>query len=152
MSKGKQCSLNVANFPYLIFDNWPYLVCNVKFTHNALITGHIYKPNRPLVHDISHFIAKIKPKMTEFQYFIKTSVKNGEIIEARQLYFDYHLWYLIRPNYWVCTNVVHTFKSTAINFKIRISSREKKNGIKNAVKRPFCFLPFFFNFYQINKK
>ena len=87
------------------------MVCNVKLTHNALISGHIYKPNRPLVHDISHFIAKIKPKMTEFQYFIKTSVKNGEIIEARQLYFDYHLWYLIRPNYWGCTKC-RTYIST----------------------------------------
>ena len=49
--------------------------------------------------------------MTEFQYFIKTSVKNGEIIEARQLYFDYHLWYLIRPNYWGCTKC-RTYIST----------------------------------------
>ena len=41
--------------------------------------------------------------MTELQYFIKTSIKNGENIEARQLFFYYHMWCLIRPNYWGCT-------------------------------------------------
>ena len=41
--------------------------------------------------------------MANFQYFLRLPLKNGVIIEAKQLYFDYHLWYLIRLNYSGCT-------------------------------------------------
>ena len=52
--------------------------------------------------------------MTEFKYFVKTSVKNGEVIETKQLYYYYHLWYFIRPNYWGCTKC-RTYISTRGN-------------------------------------
>ena len=40
--------------------------------------------------------------MTELQpnlqYFVKASVKNGEIVETKQLYFDFHLFSFFRPS------------------------------------------------------
>ena len=53
-------------------------------------------------------MTELQPK---FQYYVKTSVKNGEIVETKQLYFDFHLWYSIHNDYWGCTKC-RTYIST----------------------------------------